>query len=80
MFTLLMIFLLTNMMSKTVDLTEIKYFKFMYSGGVLYDRFCVIKNNRNINNLDTMSCTVLYFWIKKNVDFIYFYDVMVKNL
>ena len=75
-----MIFLLTKTMSKTVDLTEIKYFNFMYSGGVLYDRYCVIKNNRNIKNLDTMSCTVLYFVIKNNVDFIYFYDVMVKNL
>ena len=75
-----MIFLLTKTMSKTVDLTEIKYFNFMYSGGVLYDRYCVIKNNRNINNLDRMSCTVLYFFKKNYVDFIYFYDVMVKNL
>ena len=56
-----MIFLITKTMCKTVDLTEKKYFNFMYSGGVLYDRYCVIKNNRNINNLDTMSCTKFYF-------------------
>ena len=75
-----MIFLKTKTISKTVDLTEIKYFKFMYSGGVLYERYCVIKNDRNINNLDRMSCTVLYLFIKNYVDFINFYDVMINNL
>ena len=66
-----MIFLKTKTISKTVDLTEIKYFHFMYSGGVLYDRFCVIKNNRNIKNIDRMSCTILYIFLKKYVYFIY---------
>ena len=74
-----MIFLKTKTISKTVDLTEIKYFHFMYSGGVLYDRFCVIKNKKNINNIATMSCTILYIFIKIYVDLINFYDVMVNN-
>ena len=75
-----MIFLVTKTMSKTVDLTEIKYFNFMYSGGVLYDRLCVIKNKRNINNIARMSFTILYIFIKIYVDLINFYDVMIKNL
>ena len=68
-----MIFLKTKMINKTVDLPEIKYFNFMYSGGVLYDRFCVIKNNRNIKNIDRMSCTILYIFLKNYVYFIYIF-------